>query len=258
MDLEILERGVPVSGKPSLLFVHGFWQAAWSWDEKILPGLAERGHHCIALSLRGHGESDGRVRGASVADYVDDVSAVASLLEVDPVIVGHSMGGFTSMHYLAGGHRARAVVLVSPVPRKGAWGATIKVAAAHPWRFLKANLTLDIGAVVETEQAAYNLLVSRSLPPSHITPYMERLERASYRVYLDMLFRRPDLSDVDVPALVIGGAEDAFFTDEEWRDTARALGADLVVLDGVGHQPMWEDDGRLLVEHIDRFAASLT
>lgn len=258
MDLEILERGVPAPGKPSLLFVHGFWQAAWTWDEQVLPGLADRGHHCIALSLRGHGESDGRIRGASVTDYVHDVAAVVALLDEAPVIVGHSMGGFTTMHYLADGLPARAAVLVSPVPRRGAWGATLKVAAQHPWRFLKANLTLDIGAVVETERAAYDLLMTRSMPPSQIAPYMARLERASYRVYLGLLFRRPDLSNVDVPALVIGGVEDSFFTEKEWRDTARALGAELILLEGVGHQPMWEDDGSFLVECIDRFVAVLS
>lgn len=256
MDLEIIARGEP-GEHPTLLFVHGYWQAAWTWDEHVLPALADRGYRCIAMSLRGHGESEGKIRGASIAHYVEDVARVSASLATTPVLVGHSMGGFTAQHYLAAGHPARAAVLVSPVPRRGAWGATLKVVRRHPWRFLKTNLTLDVGAVVETEEAAYNMLISRSLPRSVIGPYMERLERASYRTYMDLLFRRPNLSGVTLPSLVVGGTDDGFFTEAEWRDTAAALGARLVMLEGIGHQPMWEGAGKRLVDEIDRFVSSL-
>jgi pimeloyl-ACP methyl ester carboxylesterase len=132
MDLEVIERGDSTRAGPALLFVHGFWQAAWTWDEYVMPQLAERGHHCVAVSLRGHGGSDGKIRGSSIADYVVDVGSVVGTLPEPPVIIGHSMGGFTTQHYLAAGNPAKAVVLVSPVPRKGAWGATWKLASKHP------------------------------------------------------------------------------------------------------------------------------
>ena len=49
-----------------------------------------------------------------------------------------------------------------------------------------------------------------------------------------------------------------FFTEAEWRDTANALGADVVMLDGIGHQPMWEEGGRRLIDEIDAFVSSLS
>ncbi|MFV1961143.1 MAG: alpha/beta fold hydrolase [Acidimicrobiia bacterium] len=257
MDLEIIERGSSTSSHPTLLFVHGFWQAAWTWDEFVMPQLEERGYHCLAVSLRGHGGSEGKIRGSSIADYVADVRSVVDTLSEPPVIVGHSMGGFTTQHYLAVGDPARAVVLVSPVPRKGAWGATWKLASKHPLVFGKINLTLDVGPAVETRDRAHEFLVASSFPVDEMDRYMDRLERASYRVYMSMLLDRPDLSNVDLPALVIGGSEDGFFTEGEWRDTADALGADLSVLDGIGHQPMWEGEGRRLVEEIDGFLTGL-
>jgi pimeloyl-ACP methyl ester carboxylesterase len=222
-----------------------------------MPALAGRGHHCVALSLRGHGGSEGRIRGSSIGDYVTDVQKVVSTLSGNPVIIGHSMGGFVTQHYLAGGHPARAAILVSPVPRRGAWGATFRVARRHPWRFIKTNLTLDVGAVVETPEAALDFLVSRRLSHDFIAPYMPRLERASYRVYIDLLLNRPDVRSVDIAALVIGGSDDGFFTEPEWADTARALGANLEILEGIGHQPMWEGDGIALTDAIDRFVGSL-
>lgn len=237
--------------------MHGYWQAAWTWDEFVMPALAERGHHCVALSLRGHGGSEGRIRGSSIGDYVTDVRAVVGSLSSTPVVIGHSMGGFVTQDYLAKGHPAHAAVLVSPVPRRGAWGATFRVARRHPWRFLKANLTLDVGAVVETPRAARDFLISPRLPEDFIMPYMSRLERASYRVYMDLLLNRPDLGVVHIPALVVGGTDDGFFTESEWADTARALGADLDILEGIGHQPMWEGEGVALTSSISRFVEGL-
>lgn len=250
--LELIERGSP-SQKPSLLFVHGYWQAAWTWDECVMPALAEAGQHCLAVSLRGHGNSPGKIRGASIADYVADVRSVVDTLDQPPILIGHSMGGFTVQHYLAAGNPATAAVLVSPVPNSGAWGATFKVARRHPWKFLKTNLTLDVGAVVETIDSAHDLLISPDLPEDEMARYIDRVERASYRTYMDMLLKRPDLSDVSLPALVVGGDQDAMFTVSEWRKTARALGAELVVIPGMGHQPMWDHGGSELTEAVEQF-----
>jgi pimeloyl-ACP methyl ester carboxylesterase len=254
--LEIIERG-SAGNSPTLLFVHGFWQAAWTWDLHVMPKLAGMGHHCVALSLRGHGGSDGRIRGASISDYVEDVVEVVSSMGSPPVVVGHSMGGFALQHYLAGGGDAAGVVLVSPVPGRGAWGATLKAVRRHPLAFLLTNLTLDVGHIVATEDRAYDFLVADGFPRDEFHEIFERIERASYRTYMDLLLDRADLSGVRVPSLVVGGTEDAFFTEREWAETATSLGADLVILPGIGHQPMWEGKADPLVAELDRFLGDL-
>ncbi|MBK7417265.1 MAG: alpha/beta fold hydrolase [Dechloromonas sp.] len=48
------------TGQPTLLFVHGAFAGAWMWTETFMPVLAEAGYPCYAVSLRGHGGSDGR------------------------------------------------------------------------------------------------------------------------------------------------------------------------------------------------------
>ena len=55
--LEVIERGTRNGSGPSLLFVHGTWHAAWCWDEHFLDFFASKGHHALAVSLRGHGGS---------------------------------------------------------------------------------------------------------------------------------------------------------------------------------------------------------
>ncbi len=50
------------------------------------------------------------------------------------------------------------------------------------------------------------------------------------------------LADIDVPALVVAGAEDAYLKPQTLRATAGAIaGATFVELDGAGHLPMFEE-----------------
>ncbi len=242
---------------PPLLFVHGFWQAAWCWDEHVLDAMANLGYDSYAVSLRGHGGSGGQIRGTSIADYVDDVASVAVGLNDAPVVIGHSMGGFTTQHYLAAGHPARAAVLVSSVPRKGAWRATLKAARLHPAVFARVNATLNVGPLVGTTALAHDFLFAPSFPRAEVERYCARLEDASYRAFLDLFFKRPRLSGVSVPSLVVGGDQDGFFGIREWEETAAALGTHLTVLAGAGHEPMLEPAWPRLVEVIDEFVANL-
>ncbi|HEX9180581.1 MAG TPA: alpha/beta fold hydrolase, partial [Burkholderiales bacterium] len=61
MKLEVL-RAAPAqpAGRAPLLFVHGAFSAAWCWAEHFLPYFADRGYDSYAVSLRGHGASEGR------------------------------------------------------------------------------------------------------------------------------------------------------------------------------------------------------
>lgn len=258
MDLEVLEsHPEEPTRRPPLLFVHGFWQAAWCWDECILGAMAGRGYDSYALSLRGHGGSTGKIRGGSIDDYVADVASVAARMDRQPVVIGHSMGGFVIQHYLARGLPARGGVLVSSVPGKGALRTALKAARRHPLVFARINVTLNVGPLVATVDRAHEYLFAPSIPRSVVERYSPRLQDASFRTFIDLLIKRPDLSRVDVPTLVVGGDEDAFFDVDEWQDTASALGSELVIIPGAGHEIMLEQCWPSLVDHIDAFVSGL-
>jgi pimeloyl-ACP methyl ester carboxylesterase len=80
MKLEVIARESR-GRKPHtpLLFVHGSCHGAWCWAENFLDYFAAHSYSSYALSLRGHGQSDGKdvVQWASVKDYVADVAHVA-------------------------------------------------------------------------------------------------------------------------------------------------------------------------------------
>ena len=81
------------SGKPPLIFTHGYAMRATGELYSDLLGLLSRDHSVYALDLRGHGASAATVADWSFENLADDVAAFAQALALDrPVFVGHSFG----------------------------------------------------------------------------------------------------------------------------------------------------------------------
>jgi pimeloyl-ACP methyl ester carboxylesterase len=131
-----------------ILFVHGAFAGGWMWTDTFMPYLAAAGYPCYALSLRGHGGSDGHehIDWHSVADYVDDIASVIAWLGVKPVLIGHSMGGFVIQKYLER-HTVPGVALLCSVPPQGL------VAAQFHLMFQKPHLFMDLNSVLGGDHA---------------------------------------------------------------------------------------------------------
>jgi pimeloyl-ACP methyl ester carboxylesterase len=109
----------------AVVFLHGGGQTRRSWG-RAAAAVAERGWQAITVDFRGHGESDWSDEGDyRVVSFAGDVQEVLRQLPPRPVLVGASLGGFTSM-LLAGEISpgiASAVVLVDIVPNMDPSGA---------------------------------------------------------------------------------------------------------------------------------------
>ncbi|MCV7441515.1 alpha/beta hydrolase [Mycobacterium paraense] len=109
----------------AVVFLHGGGQTRRSWA-KAAAAVANRGWQAVTIDLRGHGESDWSSEGDyRVVSFAADVQEVLRTLPPQPVLVGASLGGFTSMLLegeLAPG-TASAVVLVDIVPNMEQSGA---------------------------------------------------------------------------------------------------------------------------------------
>jgi pimeloyl-ACP methyl ester carboxylesterase len=109
----------------AVVFLHGGGQTRRSWG-RAAAAVAARGWQAVTVDLRGHGESDWSSEGDyRVVSFAADVAEVLATLPPEPVLVGASLGGFTSM-LLAGEMSpgiAGAVVLVDIVPNMEQSGA---------------------------------------------------------------------------------------------------------------------------------------
>lgn len=103
-------------GAPGLVFVHGGGAHAHWWTH-IAAQFADR-YRVAAIDLTGHGDSDHRER-YSMAEWAQEVMAVSAGTGCagNPVVIGHSMGGFVSIVTAAlhGDRLAGVIVCDSPV-----------------------------------------------------------------------------------------------------------------------------------------------
>src|SRR5580693_383037 len=110
---------------PAVVFLHGGGQTRRSWG-KAAAAVAERGWQAVTVDLRGHGDSDWSEGGDyRLTSFALDIQEVLRHVPPQPVLVGASLGGFTTM-LLAGEISpgiARAVVLVDIVPHMDPSGA---------------------------------------------------------------------------------------------------------------------------------------
>lgn len=114
--LHALEWGEPAA--PAIVFLHGGGLTAHSWDV-VCDVMCQR-YRCIALDLRGHGDSDWSPSGDySLAAHASDVVSALNELGVSRApLVGQSLGGLTAL-MVASTHQAivPALALVDTGPR---------------------------------------------------------------------------------------------------------------------------------------------
>lgn len=253
MRLEILRLEPPTLTHPTpILFVHGAWHGAWCWQEHFLPYFAEHGYTAVALSLRGHGHSEGRdkLRWTRIADYAQDVSQVMNTLPRAPILVGHSMGGLIVQKVLETQSAAAAVLLAS-VPLTGVLWTTWQIAKRHPGVFLKANLTLSLYPVIGTPTLAREAFFSATMPADQVEAYWARLQDESYLAFLDMLaLNLPRPSKITTPMLVLGAADDTLFRPEQIHAIARAYHTHAEIFPAMAHDMMLDAGWQTVADRI--------
>lgn len=115
---------VNASGRQPVVFVHGLWLLAESWDAwRTL--FEEKGYAALAVDWPGDRADraaaladEGSLAGVGVGQVADHVAEVIARLDRKPVVVGHSFGGLL-VQIIAGRGLARATVSIDPAPSRG-------------------------------------------------------------------------------------------------------------------------------------------
>lgn len=104
---------------PRVLLIHGIGSSGADFNP-VIEGLRQ---FCkpYVLDLRGHGASDKPDAGYHYSDYVGDLEAVLSQLQLErPIILGHSLGGIITLMWAAKHPDiARAIIIEDSPLRSG-------------------------------------------------------------------------------------------------------------------------------------------
>jgi len=226
------------SKHPPLLFVHGSYCAAWIWNEHFLPYFAEKGYAAYAISLRGHGESEGQLNWACLDDYVDDVEAASDRLDAPPLLIGHSMGGLVVQHYLSRLNPAAGAVLLASTPPSGLGSSALHLSCFAPEVLWQLSLLQSLGPQAISAEVIQRAFFSDKTPGEEAAHLLPKLQAESNRVAAELLCPSqpmPRLGDEAVPMLVLGGDADCFLPSSAFRETATFWQADLEILPGAPH-----------------------
>ena len=131
----LINHTVTGAGAPAIVFVHGFGCARGDWDAQVAHFAAR--HRCVAVDLRGHGETPGTVADATVERFGADVAELMQALDLPPsVLVGHSMGCRVVVEAaLQAPSRIAGVILVDGSQFAAAMGPALKELFSTPAGF---------------------------------------------------------------------------------------------------------------------------
>jgi pimeloyl-ACP methyl ester carboxylesterase len=250
--LEIVPRHPATDPEhPPLLFVHGLGHGAWCW-EKWQEAAAEAGYASYAVSLRGHGNSAGRLRTSRLGHYVDDVIEAGTALPAPPVIVGHSMGGLVVQQVLAR-YAVRAAVLVAPIPAHPAVSSLAAIARRHP---LDALRIVGGGSLPLRPEYLFH-----ELDDADAAAHSGRCGGESPVVQYQLLLHRPARPPLgSPPVLVLATPDDRLVPIRGVRRTAARYGADVLEFPGMGHDLMldarWREPLDAMLQWLPKVLAS--
>lgn len=245
VDLYYETHGDP--SLPVLLLSHGFSATSQMWRGQI-ESLAPR-VHLVLWDLRGHGRSSSPedLERSGEEQTVDDMAALLDELGADSAIVGGlSLGGYMSLAFHARyPQRVRALLVFDTGPgyknpdAREKWNqsaeATARKLEEEGLAWLRARSAERSGA--QHRSAAGLVCAARRM----LTQRDDRVIRS--------------LPRIEVPTLVLVGADDEPFLAASSYMAAKIPRAEHVVLDGAGHAANLdrpEAFDRAVVEFLER------
>jgi pimeloyl-ACP methyl ester carboxylesterase len=212
---------------PAILLTHGYSSTAEMWAGQIES--LSRDHKLILWDMRGHGQSDypAELSAYREAATVADMAAILDAAGVERAVIGGlSLGGYMSLAFhLAHRERVRALLIIDTGPgfrndeAREAWN---KTALATAERFESEGLgslsSLSPERARSTHRSAAGLaLAARGM-----------LTQRDARVI-------ESLGGIEVPSLVLVGAEDKPFLKAADYMAAKIPQARKIVIPAAGH-----------------------
>jgi pimeloyl-ACP methyl ester carboxylesterase len=244
--LHTLHWGDPA--KPGLILLHGGGANAHWWDH-LAPSLAGR-FHVVALDFRGHGDSDHPTELRSGAFYDDARALVEHIGSEEVALVGHSMGGHVALDYASRHPTTRGVCAIDVArgaQRRSRRSARLALAFRRTYR--TRDDAIDrfrfLPAAEHCSEALRTSIARHSIRREPDGRYGYKFDPRWFGVRPD---RRPDLSGVRCPVLLLRGSESSLLTAEGVAALVAELrDAELLEIAGAGHHVQLDRPDEVLV-----------
>lgn len=231
MGYDDVGAGLPI------VFIHAFPLNRTMWAPQV-SALVER-CRCIAVDLRGFGES-ALADPVSMDEYADDVVAVMDKLGVErAIVVGCSMGGYTAFAlWRRHPERVRALVLADTKAT-----ADTDEARAKRVALIETARTQGSTAVANLQIASLIGKTAREKQPDTYDAVHRMIAQTKPEAIvaaLEAMMHRPDstptLATITVPTLVIVGEEDVPTPVKDARALHQGIpGSQLEIVTSAGH-----------------------
>ncbi|AGA25588.1 alpha/beta fold hydrolase [Singulisphaera acidiphila] len=225
---------------PVVILLHGFPLNRSMWKAQ----MAKIGslYRVIAPDLRGHGHTAAPDGVYSIDAMADDVLDLLNALQLkEPVVIGGlSMGGYIALSLVARHpERVRALILMDT--RAGA--DSTEAALGREEMAKQVETTRSTASVVQAMLPKLFSETTRNFHSDRIVPVRHMMEKTPARAVAGALRgmaarpdRTGDLARIQVPTLVLVGADDTITPPAEARAMAQAIpGAQFEIIPNAGH-----------------------
>lgn len=241
-----------------IVFLHGTNASSWTMAP-FLRFFEGQGYTCHSPVYRFHDLADGeerteRLRGLSIADYVDDVAGLIAELPEKPVVIGHSLGGLIAQLLAARG-LIQAGVLINSSINNGTVPTT-EMERALGKMFMSAGPFWN-----EVPGQDFELLSTyglNTMPVAQQHEICDRLSTESGQVLFELFFwmydvnqtTKIDFERANTPLLFLSGSEDRVVPPSTARTMAGRYGdlATFVEVPGRCHYMQLEDGAEMLAQ----------
>ena len=231
-----------------LVLIHGYTDNARDWVP-LVPYLSGR-LRLLLVDLRGHGRSGKPECCYTRFDFAYDIKLLLDRLRVRQAdIIGHSLGSIVAQTFAeVWPERTRRVVLIASTggPRPGA-----------PEHKPAYDYATEIRKLHEPIDADSPFMIAWWSSPTPVEPDFLRRQRQDaaaipLRVWLAVLDQgivytdlQRSLPRLTAPTLLIWGSKDPIMEEDERQTLREGLPrAQVEILEGLGHNPIWEDPAR--------------
>jgi pimeloyl-ACP methyl ester carboxylesterase len=243
-----------------LLFIHGASVGAWMM-QPFLTFFNQQGFDAYALSLRGHGQSDGldQIDQFGLSDYVEDLNQTISQFQEKPILIGHSMGGAVVQAYLNEYHDVLShVILLSSatangIEKQSPLGMFYQDKLSFMRLLRKSQTPLTFEALLS------KVLFSDRVNEDIVLYIRGQLSKESNQMSTQLL--KPFIQDyarIKTKVMVFGSKVDQAIPKESTLQTAKAFQVNALWMPDVCHfltyDPNFEKAAHFIYTHIDKIA----